>query len=294
METWARIFMRIRKAIGWFIKGIRRNIRSMSREQKRRTIIALLALIAGGICGGFIGRSIEKKISEEKVAEAVSKVEKEDKTKLDAVKKELYDLKDDIDDTASDKPWNLVLVNYEHPMKEGYVPELRELEPGYSVDSRIADEARQMLADAKEAGLHIIMCSAYRSVERQETLFDECMREYIKSGMGHWDAYQETVLKIAEPGKSEHALGLALDLISNQYTELDKRQETTKEAKWLAENCHKYGFILRYPPEKTKITGIIYEPWHYRYVGEEHAKKIHELGVTLEEYLQDHYVAEGQ
>lgn len=294
METWTRIFMRIRKAIGWFVKGIRRNIRSMSREQKRRTIIALLALIAGGICGGFIGRSIEKKISEEKVAEAVSKVEKEDKTKLDAVKKELYDLKEDIDDTTSDKPWNLVLVNYEHPMKEGYVPELKELEPGYSVDSRIADEARQMLADAKEAGLHIIMCSAYRSVERQKTLFDECMREYIKSGMGHWDAYQETILKIAEPGKSEHALGLALDLISNQYTELDKRQETTKEAKWLAENCHKYGFILRYPPEKTEITGIIYEPWHYRYVGEEHAKKIHELGVTLEEYLQDHYVAEGQ
>ena len=294
METWTRIFMRVRKAIGWFVKGIRRNIRSMSREQKRRTIIALLALIAGGICGGFIGRGIEKKISEEKVAEAVSKIEKEDKTKLDAVKKELYDLKEDMDDTASDMPWNLVLVNYEHPMKEGYVPELRELEPGYSVDSRIADEARHMLADAKEAGLHIIMCSAYRSVERQETLFDECMKESVKSGMGYWDAYQETVLKVAEPGKSEHALGLALDLISNQYTELDKRQETTKEAKWLAENCHKYGFILRYPPEKTKITGIIYEPWHYRYVGEEHAKKIHELGVTLEEYLQDHYVAEGQ
>lgn len=294
METWTRIFMRIRKAIGWFIKGIRRNIRSMSREQKRRTIIALLALIAGGICGGFIGRGIEKKISEEKVAEAVSKVEKEDKTKLDAMKKELYDLKDELGENTEDKPWNLVLVNYEHPMKEGYVPELRELEPGYSVDSRIADNARQMLADAKAAGLHIIMCSAYRSVERQETLFDECMKEYIKSGMGHWDAYQETVLKIAEPGESEHALGLALDLISNQYTELDKRQETTKEAKWLAENCHKYGFILRYPPEKTKITGIIYEPWHYRYVGEEHAKKIYELGVTLEEYLQDHYVAEGQ
>lgn len=294
MEGLTRILMRIRKAIGWFLKGMRRNIRHMSPEQKRRTIIAVLAVVVGGICGGFIGRGIEKKISEEKVAEAVAKIEKEDKTKLDAVKKELYDLKEGMDESATDKPWNLVLVNYEHPMKEGYVPELRELEPGYSVDSRIADNARQMLADAKVAGLHIIMCSAYRSVERQETLFDQCMKEYINSGMGSWDAYQETVLKIAEPGESEHALGLALDLISNQYTELDKRQETTKEAKWLTENCHKYGFILRYPPEKTEITGIIYEPWHYRYVGEEHAKKIHELGVTLEEYLQDYYVADGQ
>ena len=294
MERLTRVIMRIRKAIGWFLKGMRKHIRRMSPEQKRRSIIALLALIVGGVCGGFIGQGIEKKLSEQKVAEAVAKVEKEDKEKLDAVEKELYDLKDGIKDSVSDKPWNLILVNYEHPMEDGYVPELKELEPGYSVDSRIADKTSKMLADAKKEGLHIIMCSAYRSVERQKTLFDECMRDYTRSGMGYWDAYQETVLKIAEPGKSEHALGLSLDLISNQYTELDKRQETTKEAKWLAENCHKYGFILRYPPEKTKITGIIYEPWHYRYVGEEHAKKIYELGVTLEEYLQDHYVADGQ
>ena len=293
METWTRILMQMRKAIGWFIKGIRRGIRTMSREQKRLAIMVVIAWIVGGIFGGFIGRCIEKKKSEEKVAEAVAKTEKQDKTKLDAVQKELYDLKDELDENAEARPWNLVLVNYKNPMKEGYVPELMELEPGYSVDSRIADEAREMLADAKKAGLHIVMCSAYRSVERQETLFNECMKECMNSGMGYWQAYSETVLKVAEPGNSEHALGLALDLISNQYTELDQGQENTKEAKWLAENCHKYGFILRYPPEKTNITGIIYEPWHYRYVGEEHAKKIYELGVTLEEYLQDHYVAEG-
>ena len=103
--------------------------------------------------------------------------------------------------------------------------------------------------------------------------------------MDYWEAYEETTLNVALPGTSEHALGLALDLISNEYTELDERQEETPEAKWLAQNCHKYGFILRYPPEKTNITGIIYEPWHYRYVGEEHAAKIMEKGITLEEYL---------
>ena len=96
-------------------------------------------------------------------------------------------------------------------------------------------------------------------------------------------------MSVALPGTSEHGLGLALDLISNQYSELDEKQAETKEAKWLEENCYKYGFILRYPPEKTAETGIIYEPWHYRYVGQEAAKEIMESGVTLEEYLEESY-----
>ena len=178
-------------------------------------------------------------------------------------------------------------------MEEGYVPELMEVEDGISVDKRIADAVREMLADAKKEGLHPIVCSSYRSVQRQENLFSETMKEHVKNGMSYWKAYEETSRSVAVPGTSEHAMGLALDIISNQYLELDQGQETTAEAKWLAENCYKYGFILRYPPEKTNITGIIYEPWHYRYVGKEHAKKITELGVTLEEYLQDHYQSEG-
>ena len=189
-------------------------------------------------------------------------------------------------------PWNMVLVNGEHPMEDGYVPQLKELEKGLSVDARIVDATKEMLADAKKAGLHIDICSAYRSVERQEQVFGESMKERVKDGMSYWDAFNETSLNVAVPGTSEHALGLALDLISNQYTELDERQETTAEAKWLKENCHKYGFILRYPPEKTNITGIIYEPWHYRYVGVEDATEIMKLGITLEEYLQDYYQPE--
>ena len=93
---------------------------------------------------------------------------------------------------------------------------------------------------------------------------------------------------MAIPGTSEHGLGLAVDLISNQYTELDDEQANTAEAKWLKENCHRFGFILRYPPEKTEETGIIFEPWHYRYVGVEDATKIMEQGVTLETYLRDY------
>ena len=95
--------------------------------------------------------------------------------------------------------------------------------------------------------------------------------------------------EVALPGTSEHGIGLAVDIVSNQYAELDAKQAETKEAQWLQEHCYEYGFILRYPPEKQSLTGIIYEPWHYRYVGREMAQKIKESGLTLEEYLGKTY-----
>ena len=287
-----KVLMTIMKYIGWCIKGIRRKIRRMSPTQKKLAIVAMIALLAGCFMGNGIGKASEKKRSEKKVQEAVAMVQKKAEEKLDSVEKELYALQDQLHDHSVELPWNLVLVNGLHPMEEGYVPELTEIQPGYSVDTRIANATRKMLSDAEKEGLHVEICSAYRSVERQEQVFGDSMKERVKSGMSYWKAYEETTLNVAIPGTSEHALGLALDLISNQYTELDEKQEETKEAQWLAENCYKYGFILRYPPEKTNITGIIYEPWHYRYVGEEHAAKIKQLGVTLEEYLQEHYQAE--
>lgn len=281
--------MNVKKYISWYLKGIKTKVRRMTREQKRLVIYGVLALFVGVILGNSIGRAKEEKKSEKKVSQAVAEVKEKDEEKLKEVEKQLYDLKEQVNEDKVQLPWNMVLVNGEHPMEEGYVPELMELEEGLSLDARIIDAAREMLSDAKEEGLHIEICSAYRSVERQEQVFGDSMKERVKEGMSYWDAFSETSLNVAIPGTSEHALGLALDLISNQYTELDERQETTAEAKWLKENCHKYGFILRYPPEKTNITGIIYEPWHYRYVGIEDATKIMKLGITLEEYLQDYY-----
>ena len=284
--------MDVKKFIGWCIKGMRMKLRRMPKEHKRFIIYSIIVLFIGGMLGSSIGRSREEKRSEKKVAQAVAKVQEKDDKKLKEIEKQLYDLKEQMDEEEVKLPWNMVLVNGDHPMEEGYVPQLKELEEGLSLDSRIIDAAKEMLADAKKAGLHIDICSAYRSVERQEQVFGESMKERVKDGMSYWDAFNETSLNVAIPGTSEHALGLALDLISNQYTELDERQETTAEAKWLKENCHKYGFILRYPPEKTNITGIIYEPWHYRYVGVENATEIMKLGITLEEYLQDYYQPE--
>ena len=286
--------MNVKKFIGWCIKGIRMKLRRMPKEHKRLVIYSIIVLFIGGMLGSSIGRSKEEKRSEKKVAQAVAKVQEQDDKKIKEIEKQLYDLKEQMNEEEVKLPWNMVLVNGEHPMEDGYVPQLKELEEGLSLDARIIDAAKDMLSDAKKAGLHIDICSAYRSVERQEQVFGESMKERVKDGMSYWDAFNETSFNVAIPGTSEHALGLALDLISNQYTELDERQETTAEAKWLKENCHKYGFILRYPPEKTNITGIIYEPWHYRYVGVEDATEIMKLGITLEEYLQDYYSPEGE
>lgn len=273
--------MDVKKWLRWLIKGI--------RIKKRLVINSVIALVIGILAGNGIGRIREEKKSEQKVSQAVAKAQAKSDEKLRETEKQLYQLKEQLNQNEKELPWNRVLVNGEYPMEEGYVPELKELEEGLSVDVRIYEAAKKMLADAKKAGLHIEICSAYRSVERQQQVFGSSMKERVKDGMSYWDAYEETALNVALPGTSEHALGLALDLVSSQYTELDERQETTAEAKWLKANCHKYGFILRYPPEKTNITGIIYEPWHYRYVGVEEATEIMKLGVTLEEYLQDYY-----
>lgn len=278
--------MNFKRLIQRIWKLIRKKIRNMRRETKKLLAVAVIAVLLGGFLGGRICGCIEKKKATEELAKVTAELQKQGEAKVNALQEKLDRIQNE---EAKEKPWYLVLVNNKNPMEEGYEPELTELEPEHYVDSRIADAAKQMLQDAEKAGLHILICSAYRSVERQEQVFNESLEERLDQGMDYWDAFADNRLSVAEPGTSEHALGLALDLISNQYTELDEGQEDTKEAKWLKENCHKYGFILRYPPEKTDITGIIYEPWHYRYVGVEDATKIMEFGITLEEYLETYY-----
>ena len=261
---------------------------SKRNEQKKVHFLILISFLLGFVVAGTLVGSIMNSKSAEAVANVKQEMKEEGEKKISALKGKLEDAQNQQIDER-ELPWYLVLVNYENPMEEGYVPELTDLKPGYSVDSRIVDAANQMLSDAKKEGLRIVMCSAYRSVERQEELFNERVKQDVGKGLSYWQAFESTRLSVAEPGTSEHALGLALDLISYEYDELDEGQENTKEAKWLAANCHKYGFILRYPPQKTDITRIIYEPWHYRYVGVEDATKIMELGITLEEYLELYY-----
>ena len=182
--------------------------------------------------------------------------------------------------------WSLVLVNEEHPLDTSYVPEeMVEVEPERSVDIRIMDDLQAMLDDAKAQGLSMYVASAYRSYDDQCRVFNTTMTEWIDQGYTPLDAYAETKKSVAVPGSSEHATGLAVDIIASAYEALDDRQGDTPEQQWLMEHCWEYGFILRYPPEKAEITGIIFEPWHYRYVGKTAAKEIKEQNITLEEYL---------
>ena len=142
-----------------------------------------------------------------------------------------------------------------------------------------------MLEDCRAAGFQPVVCSAYRSRETQQRLFDERVDELMGEGHSRPQAEELAVLTVALPGTSEHELGLAVDLVDLDYQLLDRGQENTPTQRWLMKNAWRYGFILRYPPDAEEITGYRYEPWHYRYVGAAPAEQIHLLGITLEEYL---------
>ena len=134
--------------------------------------------------------------------------------------------------------------------------------------------------------MSIYVRSSYRTNGTQTTLYNNKVNYYRNLGYSKETAKVKAGKWVARPGTSEHQLGLALYIVSTSYTNLDQKQENTKEQKWLMANSYKYGFILRYPSDKCDLTGINYEPWHYRYVGKMAAKEIYEKGICLEEYLQ--------
>jgi D-alanyl-D-alanine carboxypeptidase len=189
---------------------------------------------------------------------------------------------------ASQPPtnWQLILANPWNTLPENFTVETKSFSNGHSVDKRIFDDLEMMLDDARKEGLSPIICSSYRSLEKQKTLFENKIGKYLSNGLSNQEATVEAAKWIAVPGTSEHQTGLAVDIVAKSYQMLDKEQENTPEQKWLMENSYKYGFILRYPENKSDITGISYEPWHYRYVGKEAAKEIYENGICLEEYLE--------
>lgn len=179
----------------------------------------------------------------------------------------------------------LTVVNPWNQISAAYQPDLVELGDGLLFDESAAGALAEMLSACRKAGGVPCPISAYRTQEYQQELFDNKIRRVIAAGYSAEEAPLKAAESVAVPGTSEHQLGLAVDIVDEYYPELDYAQEWTGTQQWLIQHCTEYGFILRYPSDDSSITGIIFEPWHYRYVGKSIALKIKEMGVTLEEYV---------
>ena len=153
------------------------------------------------------------------------------------------------------------------------------------VDAHIAETLRQMVNDAAAAGVKLKPTNGYRSIARQQELWDARVKTLMEGGLSQADAETKAIDYTSAPGTSDHNTGLGLDIVSEDHPAKDAGFAETAAAQWLAEHAADYGFILRYPSDKTEATGMDYEPWHYRYVGSEQAHKIKESGLCLEEYL---------
>lgn len=180
----------------------------------------------------------------------------------------------------------LTLVDREHPVEDDYNVEFTLLGEGQMVDSRCVDDLEAMLEACRRAGGQPVVTASFRTWGAQERAWEEALDAMVRGGLSREQAEQRLERQTELPGYSEHQLGLAVD-IEEQGSELEKAQQAdTPTLRWLQENSWRYGFILRYPENKTEITGKDYRPWHYRYVGREAAQQIHELDLSLEEYIE--------
>lgn len=237
---------------------------SDKKKRKKRYRLKMRAIVLLEIvCLIVVGCGIHV-IHKSRIKQKQQKIAEEEAAKQEEKQKKEAEL----------RQWNLLLVNPWHEMPDDFEITTVEIENGYVVDERVCDELKEMLADCRVAGYSPQIISTFRTRETQQWLYD------------HTANKDDTAI----PGHSEHECGLAADIIYSDSAgwsdPLIDKQEDMPAQKWLMEHCQDYGFILRYPKDKEKITGIIYEPWHYRYVGKEHAKEIMDNGICLEEYIE--------
>lgn len=185
---------------------------------------------------------------------------------------------------------NLLLVNGSNPLPDNYdyTAELTTIPKEYhngqldQINKNIWPYLKAMIDDARSEGVKLYVWSPYRSYNIQKMLFDRQVKKQIAAGVPESQAEDKAATIVARPGTSEHHTGLAADI-----NMADDAFENTPMFAWLTEHCQDYGFIMRYPKEKIDVTGVIYESWHYRFVGINVAKDIKSKGVTLEEYLNE-------
>ncbi len=180
----------------------------------------------------------------------------------------------------------LILVNRDNHIPFDFTVDLTEVD-GFRVSVLIADPLTEMMEAAKQAGAPLTLTSAYRNVATQRILYNNKVAEYLDLGYNYVDSVQKAERFVQPPGASEHHTGLAVDFYTFTGSVLSQSFGNTEQYKWLSENAHLYGFIERYGKNDESLTGIAWEPWHYRFVGVEAATYIVENDLILEQYLED-------
>ena len=235
-------------------------------------IVSIGKLIFGG---GDSSKEKTEATTEEITTEAnLISPEEEAKRNLALQCKDAYDKNKDL----------LVLVNQDNPVPENYDFEHHTLNSGFEIDKRMLDDLRALLEACNSFGFEYNIISAYRSKETQQELFDEEVAKY-SDNLSEEEAKKEALKNVQLPGYSEHHLGLSIDITSVDTTSLENFNKNDMTNKWLMDNCHNYGFIVRYPEDKIDITGISFEPWHYRYVGKEVASIMKINKLSFEEFI---------
>lgn len=246
---------------------------------------ALLALV--GICAG-IARLCGISLWYETSAASSNTVQQQEAPVTHSETESEQELRAACPDLSA---WNMVLVNKSTPVPEDYQLNLTTVDISASddevqFDARAADALKQMMDAGNAAGMDLCIVSTYRTIEYQEELYNRKIQQYRNQGKNEEDAVAVASTIVTPPGCSEHNIGLAADIVGQGYDTLDSGFEDTDAGKWLAAHCAEYGFILRYPEDKSEITDIIYEPWHFRYVGRDAASYITEHNLCLEEFIQ--------
>ena len=268
----------------------RKSVKKQDRERRKKlkklkAKIAIGVLFCGSLIFAFGALNFVVKHAHEfeniRCAEAANISEEEKEEIITKVKQEKAEKSEEKED------WKLTLVNEDHPVSDDYETQLIMLSNGEQVDSRIYPQLQMMFDDMRSEGFYPMVASGYRSKETQQQLFDDKVTNCLVQGYSQEEAEDQAKTWVAAPGTSEHQLGLAVDINSKIDEALfDSETGITPIYQWLIDNSYRYGFVLRYPSGKESITGVNFEPWHYRYVGIENSKRMHESGLTLEEYIE--------
>ncbi len=261
-----------------------RNTRSRKRRQQKRNRIiftllftALTVFAVNGLMGLITGSGVETEGSSQIVESQPTETPEPTPTP----------------DPIPQPNEFCTLVNAENPLTEDYQVETRSIvnngvTTDYKFDVRAVEHLEAMLKAAADAGHPVLIRSAHRTINYQKMLYNNKVQAYLNAGYSQQAAETEAAKWVAVPGTSEHNLGIVVDIVNQGYTgELEQYFEDDPLFDWLVANCADYGFILRYPETKESVTGIVYEPWHYRYVGQEVAHYIMDNDLTLEEYWEE-------